>query len=141
MELLLNVVWLMLVVPGIWLWRREPVSRRSRRLYSVHSVLSLGCILMLLFPVMSLTDDLHAMRQEEESSSSPSKRTVRQAAGDKVPCWLSSFGSARPELISPSSFRPSNEVCGQVLTQRILLPVQGRLGTRAGRAPPLSLLG
>ena len=138
MELLLNLVWLILVVPAIWLWRREPVSRKSPRLYPV---LSLGCVLMLLFPVISATDDLYSICQEtEESNSSPSKRTVTQAAGDKAPCWLSSLGSAPSRLISPSSFCPNNEVCGQVLTQRILLPVQARLGTRAGRAPPLSLL-
>jgi len=138
MELLLNLVWLMLAVPAIWLWRRKPVSRKSPRLYCV---LSLGCILIMLFPVISLTDDLHAMRQEtEESSSSPSKRTVRQAAGDKAPCWLGSLGTGPSQLISPSSFPPDNEVCGQVLTQQSLLPVQARLGTRAGRAPPLSPL-
>src|SRR5712692_7109145 len=138
MELLLNLVWLILVVPAIWLWRREPVSRKSPRLYYV---LSLGCVLMLLFPVISATDDLYSICQEtEESNSSPSKRTVTQAAGDKVPCWLGSLGTAPSQLISPSSFPPNNEVCGQVLTQQSLLRVQARLGTRAGRAPPLSLL-
>ncbi len=143
MELLLNLFWLMLAVSALWSWRRAPVSaQKSRRFDSVHCLLSLGCILMLLFPVISVTDDLHAMRQEaEESSSSPSKLTLKRAAVDKAQCWPSGFGTAPSQLISPSSFCPNNEVCGQVLTQPILLPVQARLGTRAGRAPPLSLLG
>src|SRR5690348_4275263 len=102
MELFLNLGWLILVVPAIWLWQRERVSRKSRRLYSV---LSLGCILMLLFPVISATDDLYAISQEtEESSSSPSKRTVTQAAGDKAPCWLGSLGTTPSQLISPYPF-------------------------------------
>jgi len=107
----------------------------------MHCVVSLGCILMLLFPVISLTDDLHAMSQEtEESSYGPTKRTLRQTAADKVP-WLSSLGTGPSELISSTSFRPSDEACEQGLTQPSLLPVQAWLGTRADRAPPLSLLG
>jgi len=83
MELLLNLVWLMLAVAVIWLWRRKPVSRKSRRFYCVHCVLSLGCILMLLSGDFSHRRS-HALWQEtEESSSSPAKRTVTQATGQR----------------------------------------------------------
>jgi len=44
---------------------------------------ALGCALVLLFPVISATDDMHAMRAEMEESS-PGKRGICQAAGEKA---------------------------------------------------------
>jgi hypothetical protein len=133
MELLLNLFWLMLVVPAFWLWRREPVSiQRSRSFTAVGCVLSLVCILILLFPVISATDDLQAMRQETaESSSSPSKRIHRQGAGDKPTMSLSNFVTAHA-----SFFGPDVEVWGQVLRQQVSVPGPARLRALAVRAPP-----
>jgi hypothetical protein len=138
MELVLNLLWLMLVVPAFWLWRGEPVSvGRSRRFDPVACVLCLVCILILLFPVISASDDLQAMRQETvESGSTPSKRIHRQAADDKDTPSLSVFVAALAPSVD-SSF----EVWGEVLTQQIPLPAQAQACTRAVRAPPFSFLG
>jgi len=64
MELLLNLAWLLLAVPACWLWR---VSRRegARCNFSASQcLLVLGCVLVILFPVVSATDDMCAMRAE-----------------------------------------------------------------------------
>jgi len=83
MELLLNLVWLLLAIPAWWLWR---VRRRERKFSSLHCLLSLGCMLVVLFPVVSATDDLCAMRAEMEESPA-GKRTVRQASSEKPLAW------------------------------------------------------
>jgi hypothetical protein len=140
MELLLNLLWLTLALPALWLWRRESVFAQGHGTQGPASFdrlrpcLILSCVLMLLFPVVSATDDLHAMRQEIEESS-PSKRVVK-AAIDKSPTGISSAG-AQPVLISSRSFCPSREACGQVLVVSVLLPQRAHFDECASRAPPL----
>jgi hypothetical protein len=80
MELLLELFWVISVVPTALIWRRE---RRFAQ-HSVHlcfspSFVSLVCVLVLLFPVVSATDDMRVMRAEIEESS-PTKRLVKQSA-------------------------------------------------------------
>jgi len=140
MELVLNLLWLALALPALWMWRHESVHAANCRLFArVRPFLLFGCVLMLLFPVVSATDDLHALRQEMEESS-PSKRMVKQAAGYKSPTGLRTAG-ALPALIFPASFGPSDEACGQVLAVSVLLPQRAHFHERASRAPPFSSLG
>src|SRR5579862_1073410 len=86
MELLLNLVWLLLALPAYWLWRRGAGARAARRITALQFLLALSCALVLLFPVISATDDLHAMRAEMEESAS-SKRAVRTASSDRTSAW------------------------------------------------------
>ncbi|HWY54736.1 MAG TPA: hypothetical protein VNZ03_09750 [Terriglobales bacterium] len=140
MELLLNLLWLTLALPALWLWRRESVfAHGPRRFDRLRPCLILSCILMLLFPVVSATDDLHAMRQEIEESS-PSKRVVKQAGVEKSVTGINTAG-ALPALISPAWFCPSHDACGQVLAVSVLLPQRAHFNECASRAPPLVLLG
>jgi hypothetical protein len=79
MELLLNIAWLMLTIPAIWIWVHTPARQKGARLLrGLGAIVLLGCVLVLLFPVVSASDDLHAMRPDIEESS-PGKRIVRQA--------------------------------------------------------------
>jgi len=75
LELLLNLCWLLLIGPGIYLWLRQRRHAKPILQFSI----ALVCLLFLLFPVISATDDLHAMRQEMEESG-PSKRALKQVA-------------------------------------------------------------
>jgi hypothetical protein len=139
MELLLNLFWLTLAVPAVWMWRRESACARDRRRFDrLGPFLLLGCVLMLLFPVVSATDDLHAMRQDMEES--PSKRMIKQGGGDKSIAGLSSPG-ALPALILPVSLGPNDEVCGRILLASAVLPQPARSKECASRAPPFSSLG
>lgn len=139
MELLLNLFWLTLALPALWLWRRESVfAQGCRRFDRVRSCLLLSCVLMLLFPVVSATDDLHALGQEMEESSS-SKRLVKPAASDKSTTGLSK-GDVPLALIDPTSFTPSHEACGQVLVVSVFLPRRAQSRQRASRAPPFPSL-
>src|SRR5271165_1877578 len=92
MELFLNLCWLSLLLPAYLLWRRRSsTAHRNGRVIrpatrTLVSVYALGCAFILLFPVISASDDLHAMRAEMEESS-PGKRSVCQAGGERSSVW------------------------------------------------------
>jgi hypothetical protein len=67
MELFLNLCWLALLVPAWTLWRRNVAADRSAR-FSFFVLCTLGCAFVLLFPVISASDDLHAMGQAIEET-------------------------------------------------------------------------
>ena len=137
MELLLNLLWLTLALPAIWMWRHQSVSARHCRCFDrIRPIVLFGCVLMLLFPVISATDDLHAVRQEIEESG-PSKRLVKQAVTDKSLSRLMTAG-ALPALIFPSSIGLDDKDNGKVLIVPVHLPEQTRFGKSGSRAPPLS---
>lgn len=139
MELLLNLLWLTLALPAVWMWRHQSVCAEDcPRFHRIRPLVLFGCVLMLLFPVVSATDDLHAMRQEMEESS-PSKKIVKQAVADKSLARIITAG-ALPALIFPVSFGHDDGVCGQVLVVPVRLPEQRHLGRSSSRAPPLSTL-
>lgn len=67
MELFLNLCWLTLLVPAYWLWRRSTSSKPWTRASFV-IICTLGCALIMLFPIISASDDLHAVGQAMEES-------------------------------------------------------------------------
>jgi hypothetical protein len=137
MELLLNLIWLTLALPAFWLWRRQAVHAESGcRFGRVRPLWLCGCVLMLLFPVVSATDDLQASRQEMEESS-PSQRMVKQSACDKSSKGLSHAG-ALPALIPSASFCVDSEACGQISLSPVLVLHKAQIIKRPSRAPPLS---
>jgi HAMP domain-containing protein len=138
MELLLNLAWLLLVLPAYWLWRRDTGSRTARWVTSLQCVLALGCVLVLLFPVISASDDLHAMRAEMEDSSI-SKRTVRQSGNDRTSAWVHRLqgppaAASTAQLVAP-------EVGRLEVSVRRLAPLARACVFHGSRAPPFSLLG
>lgn len=136
MELLLNILWLMLTLPAIWLRLQDPACvQSSRRLGNMRPILLFGCILVLLFPVVSATDDMHVMRPELEESSS-SKRQVEVSGGEKShssPTTLHTSPALRFRLFP---FCPSCLIYGRVVSTRSRRPEPVYLAYRNGRAPP-----
>jgi hypothetical protein len=139
MELLLNLLWVLLALPAYWLWRRDAGARLGRRVSSVQCLLALGCALVLLFPVISASDDLHAMRAEMEDSSI-SKRTVRQAGSDRNSGWVNRLQG--PAAVVASTFGlPATEVGRLEVFVTTEAPLARPCVFRGGRAPPVSLPG
>jgi cytochrome bd-type quinol oxidase subunit 2 len=139
MELLLNLVWVLLALPAYWLWRRDAGSRLARRVSALQCLLALGCVLVLLFPVISASDDLHAMRTEMEESAS-SKRTVRQAGSDKNSAWVNRLQGA-PAVVASAVWLAAPEAGRLEVSVACLAPLTGPCDWHGGRAPPSSLLG
>src|SRR2546426_5264662 len=83
MELLLNVFWFLLALLGIGLWwaRRSRASQnRVEPRQLLREAVSLGCVLILLFFAISLTDDLHAVpaiAEESRSSAMADRKSTR----------------------------------------------------------------
>jgi hypothetical protein len=127
---------LLLALPAYWLWRDCRGVRIGRR-SSLQCLLSLGCLLVILFPVVSATDDLRAMRTEMEESPS-SKRSISQKSGEKASSWKF---QAQPLLaVASILFRISDAhwhfqpvVSFSVPPAPAIKPI--------GRAPPVSFLG
>jgi hypothetical protein len=139
MELLLNLLWVLLAVPAYWLWRRGVLAGQGRCVTSLQCLLTLGCALVLLFPVISASDDLHAMRAEMEESAT-SKRTVRQAGSDRASAWTNRMQS--PPALAASGTRLVLKKVGLLEVSIITLsPPAIPCALSAGRAPPFSLLG
>src|ERR1700692_2783574 len=116
MELLLNLAWLLLVLPAFGIWRQATVAKRQNRFNSRQGLLALGCLLVLLFPIISATDDVHAMRTEMEEPGT-SKRNVRQASPDKFSVKVSRLHNSTAILENASAFALScDSWCESVIT-------------------------
>ena len=139
MELLLNLAWLLLALPACWLWRRSLTARAQGSARSLQCLLALGCMLVLLFPIVSATDDLHAMRAEMEESS-PGKRGVSQAAIDRASAGHSRWHNSPAVVVTAVSFEAVVEHRYEAVSVLLSRPVTPSI-RRVGRAPPCSLLG
>lgn len=89
MELLLNVFWFLLAVISVALWWacRSRASQNRVEPELLREAVSLGCVLVLLFFAISLTDDLHAVPAvaEESRSSRRSLQTLKGASAEPDP--------------------------------------------------------
>jgi hypothetical protein len=96
-------------------------------------------VLVLLFPVISASDDLHAMRAEMEESAT-NKRTVRQAGSDKNSSWVNRLQGFPAALVNAVwLFAPRVELLKVSVVRRFVL--SGPSVVHGSRAPPFSLLG
>ena len=138
MELLLNLAWVLLALPAYGLWRRQTEARSACRLNALQGLLALGCLLVLLFPVISASDDLHVMRAEMEDSS-VSKRTVRQGS-EKASGWVNRLQG--PPAVAASAVRlAAPDVQRLEVSSISVSPLASPCISYGGRAPPVSLLG
>jgi hypothetical protein len=133
MELLLNILWLLLALPAIFILRREAAPRFDSQNHSrLRSFLLLSCVLVLLFPVISASDDLHPLC-DEIAESAITKRVVKVAHGSPHSAWGDSGAiAATPIVFAP--FREEN--CGSVRERPVGIPLQNSASISGCRAPP-----
>jgi len=138
MEPFLNCCWLLLFVPALWIWRRQRLSIRKGQHGSLSCLVSLVCAVFLLFPVISASDDLHAMRAEMEESGS-GKRAFRQAPEQRnSPLFHSAPVAAR--LTPTFVFWFPNQISRRGTDPHLVVPVSAGYGLLSSRAPPAPLL-
>lgn len=72
MELALNVAWLFLAIASLLAltaWRRfSPATSKPLRVSEWHTLVAVSCALVILFFVISMTDDLHDQQIASEDS-------------------------------------------------------------------------
>jgi hypothetical protein len=129
MELLLNVAWLFLMLPAYLLWCAGRSASRGRGQNQFYYLLALGCMLVLLFPVVSASDDVCAMQDCTEESAS----TIRQASNDRPSgCRWHAFPALAGAAYSAIEY---GEAWHALPTQVLFKPIPAMV-ERSGRAPP-----
>jgi hypothetical protein len=140
MEIALNIVWLLLLLPALWLYRRQQSNRFApgSRLARFAPLLTLGCVLVLLFPVISASDDLHATQFVTEDPGS--QRRVKQLAAHRS-IAVSKSGNLLVPAVASLCGQRYDQVCGLVYIAPSSFAAQAAVSELASRAPPLPLLG
>jgi hypothetical protein len=132
MELLRNLLWMMLVLLTVLIcWRS---SRNAGHVGRFHVFVLAACLLALVFPVVSASDDLHALSAEIEESSF-SGPSVKQWASSGCPTWSSDV-SMPMESVRRALVRPQNEPGGLVLEFPSVFAEQDLARSFGCRAPP-----
>jgi len=127
-ELTLNLLWAFLSALTLVVWTRDVRSRQLQRSVVARSGAALFCLLILLFPVISITDDLHATEFVEDSTSGRKARAA--ASGEVTAGTTAAVATVSVQLAIPAatveslvSVGPTPALAGTVLVA-------------AGRAPP-----
>src|SRR5215471_13864057 len=136
MELLLNLLWLLLAMPAFWLWRYSRTAPERRKSSPFHTFLALGCLLVVLFPVISATDDMRAMRAEMEESPS-TKRSIGSCSGDKS---SPSKSPMQPAIIAKLQLFFVSDSAWHQAAPILTSTAASTTVVRASRAPPSLLL-
>lgn len=140
MELTLNLIWVCVAIAGI-LAMLAVLSRASacsdRPANTGQKIVAMGCALVILFFVISMTDDLHgqAILFEDKKPSrvfSVTTNSAPSSAAHAVPFVFLLFVSCVSLLVDLPSVRRQSD------SPRILIVLSLR-GPVDGRAPPLSL--
>jgi hypothetical protein len=125
-ELFLNVFWLCVTLAAPLAWLVERAQQPSRRRIAV-SLFAFACIAILLFPVISATDDLHIVQVASEDSSACKK--LIQAGGH-----LAAIGIACAVLLEQPALWSGITDTEQVISARESEPVN-----ISNRPPPATL--
>jgi hypothetical protein len=77
MELLLNLAWIVMALAAFCLFlRNRRVSSQLPRVQYGKALLALACVLVLLFPVISASDDLHPTQAVLEDATKRMQQAV-----------------------------------------------------------------
>ena len=133
MELLLNLSWLLLAMPALWLWRESVRAPGGRRFSALQRVFCLACALLVLFPVVSATDDLRAMRTEMEESPT-GKRSAGHCSNERGSTPKSQ--AQPPVVVASLSSHIAFEHGWLSAVSSLAFIAESHLPIRAGRAPP-----
>jgi len=136
MELLLNLTWLLLALPAYYLWRNSGCIHAQRRMSSAQCILALTCVLVVLFPVVSATDDLHISQAVMEESPG-SKRSVCHRGNDRP---AGSRWNAQPSIATVAFLAAvAAQSWFEVPAVRFVIPAVAPI-TPSGRGPPSPVL-
>jgi hypothetical protein len=137
MELLLNLLWLLLALGTLGIFWRAPIhSRKQHGTTRSLFFIAAGIISALLFPTVSATDDMGALRAVMEEAN-PAKRVVKRQEIPKFP-MLDGGDSTPGQLPQVVSLHPHKETCGLV-SRYLPAFYEHALAKSIGcRAPPTS---
>lgn len=139
MELFLNILWLVIAVAGLFVWRVCWAHQRQSREHSPwRQWTAFGSALVLLFFMVSLTDDLHSELIYFEECTAGRRHATCLAFPHHAPEKLVS-GTHYAVRIIPN-FSLGVSAIDSVIPGNESSPAFGRVGVAAGRAPPVVAL-
>jgi EamA domain-containing membrane protein RarD len=135
MELLLNLVWLLVVAVAIVSWLYHNHDRSSARPGVLLQVIALACILAVLFPAISATDDLHASQLAVEASDVARKvlRSMNTVSSSGTLDWLHLLPAL---LLLALAVMPRRKFFTKASQSGRMLPAAGHFSLLESRAPP-----
>jgi hypothetical protein len=136
MELLLNLAWLLLMVPAYLLWRDSRSHPQAHRSSLV--LLVLACTLAILFPVVSASDDIQAMRPEMEEAAS--RDAISSSQQTRFHHFVLHPAGGVALLASPVARHPEAHALGTVAPLLCAVPASISLEALSARAPPAALI-
>ena len=129
MELLLNLIWVALAIGSFAIFMRRRIAPQASR--SITLYVALACMLLLLFPIISASDDLHPSQALMEDATrrvlhlaSPQHSPAGGSVPNSVPVLLLGF------LLALTSWQPAGNMESKV---RVLV---GHRFRPEGRGPP-----
>jgi hypothetical protein len=130
MEQILNCAWLLVSLAALTWWalmhRRATAERRLRLL---HGAAIIACALVLLFPAISATDDLHGAQMMQDDGAA--KKLRSQASPVSV-----AADSPRFLTLLADTVRPSDFVLGRLDKESVRSIFDFSPLPASGRAPP-----
>jgi len=137
MELALNLAWAIIAATSYALLFRRFAIRGTglaRGVSRVQCIIALTCFLAILFPVISLTDDLHEMQATAEEASPSGLAIKRCVAG----LWSTPAQTLHPVFLIFAPYAANGRwvVLGVVTDQQIHRTTPGVHLSALGRAPP-----
>jgi hypothetical protein len=127
MELALNLVWLLVTAGLLALWSTQRSFGRNGRL---HELLAIAALVIILFPVVSVSDDLQVATNIAETDT-----TVRRDYDGGQPHSIFPTGVALPECpLHVASFDAS--VCLVRFPAVVFHPLVHSSSALANRPPP-----
>ncbi len=133
MEVLLNALWLLASVGGVAWAMRGRRSHLNTRQSHRFSLLAVCCVLVLLFPVISVTDDLHGAPSAIEDVGLKKLKSASDADGNNLRVLHPDFLTV-PGCPSPLH---TEFIVTTVASLAVLSPT---LPVWNGRAPPAPLV-
>jgi len=137
-ELALNLTWAIIAATSYALLFRRLANRGARGgrgVSRVQCIVALTCILAILFPVISLTDDLHEMQATAEEASL-SGAVIKRCA----PSLSSTPAQTSHSIVfifASYATKARWVVFGIVADQQIRRATPALLPSASGRAPPI----
>jgi hypothetical protein len=124
MELVLNLVWVLLAAAIVRLWICHAPNQSVRRRTQFAAMLLL---LLVLFPVISVTDDLQAMQNPAESESTLRRANAAVSPHSVFPEVAAVLPSEFTEIsLSVLPFAACTLFPGPAIDNPALAPVQNR---------------
>ncbi len=134
MEPLLDVLWLLLALASVGVWvQRHHHGAKPGRSAPLRELLALGCVLVLLVPVISAKDDWSYDQFALTDTWATSKGTLKAATSGRVPAYKHPAPAA---TLLASAQNPLWQILGLVPAEYRDLFSSAPAVPRAGRAPP-----